>query len=78
MDSQDPFDILGMLDALEDTETATEHYLKIEFVYEVDELDQNIHYHGHAGLNWIHKRAHRTTVLGMPNSFGESIERGCC
>jgi hypothetical protein len=35
MDSQDPFDILGMLDTLDSTETATERYLKIEFVWEM-------------------------------------------
>jgi hypothetical protein len=54
MDSQDPFDILGMQDTLESTETATERYLKIEFVDEGDELDQNIHYHGQNGLNFMH------------------------
>ena len=41
-----------------------------------DGLDQNIHYHGHAGLNWIHKRAHRTTVLGMPNSLVSALREG--
>ncbi len=78
MGSQDHFDILGMLGTWETTETATERYLKMEFVDEGDELDQNIHFHGHAGLKLDPQEGPQDYSTGHAKLIGERIERGCC
>jgi hypothetical protein len=73
--SQDPFDILGILDALEGTETATERYLKIEFVWEMGWTKIfTIMVNGHAGVNFMHMDSQDPfDILGMQDTL-ESTE----